>query len=114
MQPVGLIGLVRRSRPTVDYESKLNSPPPELHRYATLDRKVARSIWCSACRLRERELERKPGMASWSRSTRSISADSAISGSNRRRSLYAAADLRSEAIRLESSPASSIAETTVC
>jgi len=32
-----LIGFARRSRPAVDYQSKLNSSPPELRGYATLD-----------------------------------------------------------------------------
>jgi hypothetical protein len=32
-----LIGLAGRSRPTVDYESKLNPSPPDLHGYVTFD-----------------------------------------------------------------------------
>ena len=32
-----LIGLAGRSRPTVDYESKLNPSPSDLHGYVTLD-----------------------------------------------------------------------------
>src|SRR5216683_1995196 len=32
-----LIGLARRSRPAVDYESKLNPSPSDLHGYVTLD-----------------------------------------------------------------------------
>jgi uncharacterized protein (DUF2461 family) len=32
-----LIGFARRSRPAVDYESKLNPSPPDLHGYVTLD-----------------------------------------------------------------------------
>src|SRR6266481_9032948 len=55
-----LIRFARSARPAVDYESKLNSPPPELHRYATLDRKMTRTICCSACSIRGREFERKP------------------------------------------------------
>src|ERR1700686_1286012 len=55
-----LIGFARRSRPAVDYESKLNPWPPELHGYMTLDRKMTRTIWCSAFGIREREFDRKP------------------------------------------------------
>jgi hypothetical protein len=32
-----LIGFARRSRPAVDYESKLNPSPPDLYGYVTLD-----------------------------------------------------------------------------
>src|SRR6266404_1173546 len=32
-----LIGFARRSRPAVDYESKLNPSPPDLHGYVTLE-----------------------------------------------------------------------------